>query len=217
MKALVVEDQAELLQILAQTLREDGYIVDTATDGPNGLFKALDIAYDVMVLDIMLPQMNGWELLKKLREQKKNTPVLLLTARDTVHDRIRGLDAGADDYLTKPCNLAELLARLKALIRRSATPPRPIIEIGDVVFNLGLRTVSRHSREVMLTAREYAVAEYLAINRGKVVTRSALNRHLLNEGDESPSNLVAVHIYNLRKKLGPNFILTRRGIGYRIP
>ncbi len=213
MRTLIVEDQPELLRTLARTLREDGYAVSTAADGADGLAKALETDYDAIVLDVMLPKMDGWELLRRLRETKK-TPVLMLTARDAVPDRIRGLNAGADDYLTKPCDLNELLARLRALIRRSAGQAAPLIEIGDLVIDLAARTVRMADHPVVLTAREFALIEFLALRRGEVVTRSTLYEHLLDEEEDTLSNVIDVHIYNLRKKFGPEFIKTRRGIGY---
>jgi two-component system OmpR family response regulator len=215
MRTLIVEDQPDLLRTLARTLREDGYAVDTSTDGAGGLAKALETDYDAIVLDVMLPKMDGWEFLRRLREKKKS-PVLMLTARDTVPDRIRGLDTGADDYLTKPCDLDELLARLRSLIRRSAGQPAPRIGIGDVSMDLAARTVSKGGLPVTLTAREYALVEFLALRRGEVVTRSTLYEHLFDEEEDSLSNVIDVHVYNLRKKFGPQFITTRRGLGYCI-
>jgi two-component system OmpR family response regulator len=216
MRVLIVEDQPDLLQTLAKAMREEGYAVDVAADGSEGLWKSLEGVYDAIVLDVMLPKIDGWELLRRLR-QSKNTPVLLLTARDAIPDRIRGLDSGADDYLTKPCDLDELQARLRALIRRSSGHPRPVIEMGEVLFDLAARTVCKGCVPVALTAREYALAEFLALRRGTTVSRSTLYEHLLDEQDDSQSNLIDVHVYNLRKKFGSNFILTRRGLGYCIP
>ncbi|MSU34444.1 MAG: response regulator transcription factor [Pedosphaera sp.] len=213
MRILVVEDQADLRRILAKTLREEGYAVDTAADGVEGLTMAQEADYDALVLDVMLPKLDGWELLKRLRQIKK-TPVLMLTARDTVPDRIRGLDTGADDYLTKPCNLDELLARLRAIIRRSAGQAKPVVEVGDVTIDLGACTVRKAGHPVVLTAREYALVEFLALRRGQVVTRTMLYDHLLEADEDTLSNLIDVHVYNLRKKFGPQFIRTRRGLGY---
>jgi two-component system OmpR family response regulator len=215
MRILVVEDEVDLLASLAKTLREEGYAVDTAEDGEEGLFKAESWAYDVLVLDVMLPRLDGWELLRRLRQSKK-TPVLMLTARDTVCDRVRGLDAGADDYLTKPFDRDELLARLRALIRRGAGQALPRLEIGDVVIDTAARTVTSQGAPVLLTAREYSLVEFLALHRGQVVTRTALYEHLFDEDDSTLSNLLDVHVSNIRKKLGHDFILTRRGHGYCI-
>ena len=215
MRVLAVEDEPDLLSSLMKALREDGYAVDGAPDGEEGLYKAESYDYDAIVLDIMLPGIDGWEVLRRLRKTKK-TPVLMLTARDAVRDRVRGLDTGADDYLVKPFELAELLARLRALIRRSASQAQPRLEIGDVVIDTAARTVSRQGQEVILTAREYALLEFLALHRGKLVTRTMLYDHLFDENDDTLSNLLDVHVSNLRKKLGHDFITTRRGHGYCI-
>jgi two-component system OmpR family response regulator len=163
----------------------------------------------------MLPGIDGWELLRRLRKTKK-TPVLMLTARDAVRDRVRGLDTGADDYLVKPFELAELLARLRALIRRAANQAESRLKIGDVVIDTAARTVMRQGEAIVLTAREYTLLEYLALHRGKLVTRTTLYDHLFDENDSTLSNLLDVHVFNLRKKLGHDFITTRRGHGYCI-
>jgi two-component system OmpR family response regulator len=215
MRVLVVEDEPDLREGLAKALREDGYAVDSAADGEDGFFKAEGTDYDAIVLDLMLPKLDGWELLRRLRRKRK-TPVLMLTARDAIRDRVRGLDAGADDYLVKPFDLDELLARLRAVIRRAATESQARLEIGDVAIDTAARTVTRAGEPVTLTAREYALVEYLALHRGKLVTRTALYEHLFDENDTSLSNLLDVHVSNVRKKLGHDFITTRRGHGYSI-
>jgi two-component system, OmpR family, response regulator len=213
MRVLVVEDEPELLGVLAQALREEGYAVDEAADGDEGLFKGQSWEYDAVILDLMLPGRDGWEILRELRRTRK-TPVLILTARDAVTDRIRGLDSGADDYLVKPFALTELLARVRALIRRTAGQADPVIAIGSVSIDTRARTVRRQGRPVPLTAREYALVELLALQRGKIVTRTQIYDHLFDENDDSLSNLVDVHVSNIRKKLGKDFINTRRGQGY---
>jgi two-component system OmpR family response regulator len=215
MRILVVEDEPDLLRGLAQALREEGYAVDTAANGEDGLYKAQSWEYDALVLDIMLPKLDGWELLKRVRQTKK-TPVLMLTARDQSRDRVRGLDTGADDYVVKPFDLPELLARLRALIRRSAGQTQNVIEIREVIIDTAARTITHRGQPVTLTAREYALVEYLALHRGKLVTRTALYEHLFDEDDSSLSNLLDVHVSNIRKKLGHDFIVTRRGHGYSI-
>jgi two-component system OmpR family response regulator len=215
MKVLVVEDEPDLLRSLGQALREEGYAVDTAADGADGLFKAESWEYDAVVLDIMLPRLDGWQVLERLRKTKR-TPVLLLTARDQVRDRVRGLDSGADDYLAKPFDLDELLARLRALIRRTGSQTRSSIEVDDVVIDTAARTISRAGETVPLTAREYALVEYLALHRGELVTRTQLYEHLFDENDSTLSNLLDVHVSNIRKKLGHDFIVTRRGHGYSL-
>ena len=215
MRILIVEDEPDLLKSLARALREEGYAVDTAENGADGLFNAESNEYDAMVLDVMLPKLDGWEVLAKLRKQKK-TPVLMLTARDQSRDRVRGLDTGADDYLIKPFDLGELLARLRALIRRTSGTTTSRLEIGDVMIDTAARTVHQRGEAVVLTAREYALVEYLALHHGEVVTRTTLYEHLFDENDATLSNLLDVHVSNIRKKMGHDFISTRRGHGYCI-
>ncbi len=215
MRILVVEDEPRLLRNLAKALREEGYAVDTAANGDDGLFKAETYNYNAIILDIMLPELDGWELLARLRKEKK-TPVLMLTALDAHKDRVRGLDGGADDYLIKPFDLDELLARVRALIRRAAGQSQSSFQIGNVHVDTRSRAVSLAGQPVTLTAREYAILEYLALHRGKVVSRTDLYEHLFDESDDTLSNLVDVHIFSIRKKLGPELIATRRGQGYCI-
>jgi len=193
MKLLIVEDEADLRGTLAQALREEGY--------------------NAIVLDVMLPGMDGWEILRRLRVRKK-TPVLLLTARNSSSDRVRGLDLGSDDYVTKPFDLPELLARLRALIRRSAGEASSTLSFGSVAVDMARRVVRVAGAPVELTAREYSLVELLATRRGKVVSRTELYDHLFAEEDESFSNLLDVHVCNVRKKIGKDFIQTRRGHGY---
>ena len=215
MRILIVEDEPDLLRSLAQALREEGYAVDPAADGEDGLFKAESYDYDAIVLDVMLPKLDGWELLKRLRRSKK-TPVLMLTARDQSRDRVHGLDTGADDYVVKPFDLPELFARLRALIRRSANQTVNVIAIGATTIDRAARKVTRAGEAIELTAREYSLLEFLALHRGEVVTRTQLYEHLFDENDDTLSNLLDVHVSNLRKKLGAEFIVTRRGHGYCI-
>ena len=215
MRILIIEDEEDLLRGLSRSLRCEGYAVDTARDGEIGLRKAQDTPYDAIILDVMLPVLDGWTLLEAIRRSKK-TPVLMLTARDGPRERIRGLDLGADDYLVKPFDLGELLARLRAIIRRSAGETRSSMAMMDVTLDVSARRVTKAGIEVELTAREYALFEYLAINRGKVVTRTQLYDHLFDEQEDSLSNLLDVHVSNLRKKLGHELIVTRRGHGYSI-
>ena len=208
-----MEDEPDLLRVLSQALRESGYAVDEAADGEEGLFKAKAWEYDAVILDLLLPKLNGWDVLQQLRKDRK-TPVLILTARDSVQDRVRGLDAGADDYLAKPFHLTELLARVRALIRRAAGVAVSEMQIGQLLINTRSRTVSREGTEISLTPREYALLELLALNRDTIVTRTQIYEHLFEEQEESFSNLVDVHVSNLRRKLGGDFITTRRGQGY---
>ena len=215
MRILIVEDEPDLQRGLARALRDEGYAVDTADNGEDGLFNAESTDYDAIVLDVMLPKLDGWTVLARLRKQKQ-TPVLMLTARDQSRDRVRGLDTGADDYVVKPFDLDELFARLRALIRRAAGQTRDVIEIGEVVIDTAARRVTRAGHAVDLTAREYVLVEFLALHRGAVVTRTTLYEHLFDEDDSTLSNLLDVHVSNLRKKLGAEFIVTRRGHGYCI-
>jgi two-component system OmpR family response regulator len=215
MRILIVEDEPDLLASLAQALREEGYAVDTAADGEDGFYKAENYDYDAIILDVMLPKLDGWEILQRLRQTKK-TPVLMLTARDQTRDRVKGLDTGADDYVVKPFDLEEIFARLRALIRRSANIATNEIQIGDVKIDTTARNVSLKDKPVELTAREYVLVEFLALHRGEVVTRTQLYEHLFDENESSLSNLLDVHVSNVRKKLGAEFIVTRRGHGYCI-
>jgi two-component system, OmpR family, response regulator len=215
MRILVVEDEPRLQRNLAKALREEGYAVDISGDGDDGIFKAETYDYDAIVLDVMLPKLDGWELLARLRKTKQ-TPVLMLTARDTHADRVRGLDAGADDYLVKPFDLSELFARIRALIRRSAKKTSNTIQLGEITLDTRARSVTRAGNSILLTAREFAILEYLALHRGEVITRAELYEHLFDENDSTLSNLLDVHIFSIRKKLGAEIITTRRGQGYCI-
>ena len=215
MRLLIVEDEADLRDALAQALREEGYAVDTAENGEDGLFNAQNTNYDAILLDIMLPKLDGWEVLRLLREKKK-TPVLFLTARDRSLDRVRGLDTGADDYIIKPFDLPELFARLRAIIRRAAGQAMTQFKIGNVVIDMAARTVTLDGAPVSLTAREYGLVEFLVLRPGEVVTRSQLYESLFDENEDTLSNLLDVHVSNVRRKLGHDFILTRRGHGYQI-
>lgn len=215
MRILVVEDELDLQRALTRALRDEGYAVDAADNGEDGLFNAENTDYDAIVLDVMLPRLDGWEVLARLRK-KKRTPVLMLTARDQLRDRVRGLDTGADDYVVKPFDLPELLARLRALIRRTTDKATNQIAIGDVIVDTAARVVTQKKQSVELTAREYSLVEYLALHRGEVVTRTTLYEHLFDENDSSLSNLLDVHVSNVRRKLGAEFITTRRGHGYCI-
>lgn len=215
MRLLIVEDEADLLRRLAKVFRAEGYAVDTAIDGNDGLRKAQGCDYDAVLLDAMLPVFDGWELLSRLRKTK-STPVLMLTARDASADRVRGLDSGADDYVVKPFDLPELLARVRALIRRGATAASARLDFGEVVVDTAQRCVWRHGEIVSLLPSEYALLEFLALHRGEVVTRTTLYDHLFDENEASLSNLLDVRVSNLRRKLGQDFIITRRGHGYGI-
>lgn len=215
MRLLIAEDEPDLLLTLAKAMREEGHAVDEATDGPEALYKATEWDYDAIILDVMMPGMDGFEVLRRIRSIKK-TPVLMLTARTKVNDRVHGLDAGADDYVSKPVDLVELAARVRAIVRRSLGDASAILTIGDVVVDTAARRTTKHGEPVFLTGGEYPLLEYLALRRGRTVTRTDLYDHLYDENDTPHSNIIDVQISNLRKKLGTTFITTHRGLGYSI-
>ena len=215
MRVLIVDEELRLVQTLTQAFRAEGFAVDSAIAGDDGLAKALEVDYDAIILNVRLPRLDGWQVLKRLRG-KKPTPVLMLMARGSSRDCILGLDSGADDFLVKPVDVEEVVARIRALIRRAAGEARTRIELGPVALDLRAGVVMRGEDPILLTPREYAILEYLALHRGKLVTRTTLYEHLFDERDTSLSNLVDVHISNLRKKLGADLISTQRGRGYCI-
>lgn len=220
MRVLLVEDQVALVKALRQGLEEEGFAVDAAMDGEEADAKARTTQYDVIVLDIMLPKVDGLTLLKKWRAAGINTHVLMLTAKGTLDDKVTGLDTGADDYLTKPFELEELLARIRALIRRGHQVKDPLIRVYDLTIDTAARRVERAGQSIHLTPREYALLEFLAFHRGKVVTRTMIWEHLYDEYDENTSNVVDVYIRYLRNKIDKGFdpplILTRWGEGYML-
>jgi DNA-binding response OmpR family regulator len=218
LRVLLIEDHKPLVRALKQGLEEEGFAVDYAHDGEEGDYKARTAEYDVIILDIMLPREDGLSLLQRWRRNGLTTHVLLLTARGSIEDKVKGLDLGADDYLTKPFELGELLARLRALIRRGHQVKDPVLRIHDLEIDTAARTVTRAGNEIRLTPREYALLEFLAFHPGRVVTRSMIWEHLYDEHDESTSNVVDVYIRYLRNKIDKGFdpplILTRWGEGY---
>jgi len=212
---LLIEDHKSLARALKQGLEEEGFAVDAAHDGEEGDFKARTANYDVIILDLMLPKVDGLELLKRWRGDNLNTHVLVLTARGALEDKVRGLDVGADDYLTKPFELEELFARIRALVRRGHQVKNPLLRIHDLELDTAARTVKRSGQTVHLTPREYSLLEFLAFHAGQVVTRTMIWEHLYDEQDESTSNVVDVYIRYLRNKIDKGFepplILTRWG------
>ena len=216
MRVLLVEDEADLARGIARGLVDARCAVDIASDGEDALARATGGPYDVIVLDLMLPKMSGWSVLDALRQSGSRTPILILTARDAVADRVRGLNQGADDYLTKPFALEELVARLHALVRRAAPEPSPQIRLGRVRVDLAAQRVYRGQAEVAVTPREFDILAHLARRRGHVVSRTAISEHLYNDDSEVFSNTIDVHVASLRRKLGPDVIRTRRGLGYLI-
>lgn len=215
MRILVIEDDPGLRRSLIATLQEEGFAVDSAVDGEEGLYKAREGLFDALVLDVMMPKMDGWQVLERLRVDHA-VPVLMLTALDAIPERVKGLNSGADDYLTKPFDSDELVARLHALIRRAAGKTQSKIDFNGFQLDMASRTVTLGGRIIELTAREYSLLEYLSVHRGEVVSRTLLYERLFDETDNSFSNLLDVHISNLRKKLGVEVIRTRRGHGYSI-
>lgn len=213
MRILVVEDEPDLARAVREALEAVGFAVDVAHDGEEGLHFALRVEYDAVVLDLMLPALDGWAVLERLREER-TTPVLILTARDAVPDKVRGLDSGADDYLTKPFDLDELRARVRALVRRGTGHASSVIELGEVRVDTAARTVHRADEEIALAPKEYALLELLALHRGKLVTRTMIHEHVWDHDDDSHSNVVDVYVSNLRSKVGRDLIRTRRGHGY---
>ena len=220
MKVLVIEDSERLQRSLDLGLRRSGFAVDIACDGEEGLAYARHGTYDAIVLDLMLPKLDGLSLLRRLREGGSKTHVLILSARDQVEQRIQGLQYGADDYLTKPFAFEELVARVRALVRRKYDTKDPVLEVGPLTVDTARRSVSIESEEIALTRKEYAVLEYLASRRGRVVSKLELLDHLHGGAGHGSENAVEVLVHQLRKKIcgdgRPDPIETRRGHGYVI-
>lgn len=216
MRLLLVEDSNRLRSTLVRALVRLGHAVDEAADGREAEVFARVNEYDAIVLDLMLPLKPGEAVLEGIRRAGRTTPVLLLTARDTIADRVRGLNHGADDYLTKPFVIDELIARLRALIRRAQQQPWPVVTIGSLRIDLVQRRVYRDDVEVPLTGREFGILEQLVRHRGRILTRTMLSEHLYNDASEVMSNAIDVHVAAIRRKLGAGLIETRRGQGYLI-
>ncbi len=218
MRILLVEDDKRIANFIAKGLRENAYAVDTAADGEDALYQASINSYDVILLDVMLPRKDGFAVCCELRGKNIKTPILMLTARDAVEDRIAGLDFGADDYLVKPFEFGELLARLRAILRRNAEIRPPKIIVADLEIDTTAQKIYRGGREIILTTKEYALLEYLAREKGKVVGRAEIAEHVWDENFDAFSNLIDVYIRRLRAKMDENFsrqlIHTRRGAGY---
>jgi DNA-binding response OmpR family regulator len=218
MRLLLVEDDARIARFLAKGLREQSYAVDLAADSDSALYQADINPYDLIILDVMIPGRDGFALCRELRNSGKRTPILMLTARDAVEDRVKGLDHGADDYLTKPFEFKELLARLRALLRRSGELRPPQITVADLVLDTAAQAARRGLRKITLTAKEYALLEYLARNAGCVVGREQIAEHVWDETFDPFSNLIEVYINRLRKKVDGEheipLLHTRRGAGY---
>jgi two-component system, OmpR family, response regulator len=220
MRVLVVEDEVKMAGLLLRALEEEGYAVDVAAHGEDAVWFGTENDYDAIVLDLMLPDADGFDVCRRLREAGRWSPVLMLTARDAVADRVAGLDAGADDYLTKPFSLAELLARLRALIRRGAVERPAALRVGDLVLDPTTRSVRRGAAEIDLTTKEFALLEYLMRHAGEVLGRTRLIEHVWDFAYDGDSNVVDVYVRYLRNKVDRPFgrasIETIRGAGYRL-
>ena len=218
MRLLLVEDDYRIANFIAKGLRENAYAVDVAADGEAALYQTAISEYDLIILDVMLPKKDGFTVCREIRSAGSRTPILMLTARDAVEDRVSGLDGGADDYLTKPFAFQELLARLRALLRRNADVRPPKIIVRDLEIDTVSQRVRRGGKEITLTTKEYALLEYLARERGKVVGRAEIADHVWDENFDAFSNLIDVYIKRLRSKMDEHFdaqlIHTRRGAGY---
>jgi two-component system OmpR family response regulator len=215
-RLLIIEDEADLARALQKSLEEHDFAVDLSSDGEEGLYKVTQTSYDAAILDVMLPRLDGWTVLRRVRASGNRTPVLMLTARDTVDDRVRGLNLGADDYLVKPFAVAELVARIRAVIRRAYGGASSEVTVADLSLDTVARTVCRDGKQVDLTAREYTILELLVRSRGRPVSRPAIAEHIYSEAVDVWSNVIDVHIAALRRKLGTSLIRTRRGEGYII-
>jgi heavy metal response regulator len=218
MRLLVVEDEKKVASFIKQGLEEEGYAVDVASDGEKGLEMALDGVHDLIILDISLPRIDGLRVLKKLRQQRVSIPVLLLTVRATIEDKVLGLDAGADDYLTKPFAFQELVARVRALMRRRTETEPALLRVADLVLDPARRIVSRGGEKIELTAKEFALLEYFMRNPGRVLTRTQMIEHVWNYDFDTMTNIIDVYVNYLRKKVDsdrePKLIHTVRGVGY---
>jgi DNA-binding response OmpR family regulator len=220
MRILVVEDSRRLAGIIKRGLQEEGYAVDNAYDGEDGRFMAETVPFDVIILDILLPKKDGLSVCRDLRSGKINTPILMLTAKDRVEDKVIGLDSGADDYLVKPFAFAELLARVRALLRREALPKSQKLQCGDLAMDVQSREVWRGQDQIELTAKEYAILEYFMRRPNAVVTRTMLEENVWDYEFDGISNIIDVYVRRIRQKIdpegGPSLIQTLRGAGYRL-
>jgi len=218
MRLLVVEDEKKVARFIKKGLEEEGYAVELAFDGEEGLARALDRVHDLIILDIALPKMDGLQALKKLRDGKVPTPVLLLTVRATIEDKVLGLDSGADDYLTKPFAFQELLARIRALLRRKAEAGPPLLQVEDLVLDPARHLVTRGGERIDLTSKEFALLEYLMRNAGRVLSRAMISEHVWDYDFDTETNVIDVYVNYLRRKIDSGrekkLIHTVRGSGY---
>jgi heavy metal response regulator len=218
MRILVIEDEKKVASFIKKGLEEEHYAVDTAYDGETGLYMADVNEYDLIVLDLMIPKIDGLEVLKRIRSNKNNVPILVLTAKDTVEDIVKGLDSGCDDYLTKPFNFVVFLARIRALLRREKIEKEPLLKIADLTLSPVTHKVTRRGKEIELTSKEYALLEYFMRNPDKVLTRTMISEHVWDYHFDSLTNVIDVYVNYLRRKIDkdfePKLIHTIRGVGY---
>lgn len=219
MRILIIEDDEKIADALKRGLTEMHYSVDSSPNGEDGEYLASTNDYDLIILDIMLPGMDGWEVCKNLRKDKITTPILMLTALDSVNDKIKGLDYGADDYLTKPFHLGELMARVRSLVRRQSQEKTSVIEVADIVIDTATRTVTRSGKNINLTAKEFSLLEYFIMNKNKVLTREMISEHVWDMNFDPQSNVIDSFVRFLRQKIDKGFkkqlIHTLRGTGYK--
>jgi heavy metal response regulator len=220
MRILVIEDEKKVADFIKRGLKEEGYAVDVASDGEEGLFQAMEISYDLILLDLMLPKLDGINLCKKLRENHIQTPLIMLTAKDSVQDKVTGLDSGADDYLTKPFSFEELLARIRALLRKERGHQLSRLQVADLVLDLVSHKVWSGKEEIILTAKEYALLEYFMRNAGTIITRTMIAEHVWDINFDTFTNVIDVYVNYLRNKIDKDrhnkLIHTIRGRGYMI-
>lgn len=220
MKILIIEDDLSISEILKKGLEEEGFMTDIANDGEEGLYFISEFVYDAIILDLSLPKIDGLDILKIIRDKENKTPVLILTARSEISDKIKGLNIGADDYLTKPFDFNEFLARINALIRRSKHKASPIIKLDNLEININEKTVKRNGENITLSSKEYNLFEYFVMNIGRVISRNEILEHVYSSEFESDSNIIDVYISYLRNKIDKNsetkLIKTVRGHGYII-
>ena len=218
MRILIVEDEKKVAAFIKKGLEEETYAVDVAYDGEEGLFLASESQFDLIILDLMLPKLDGLEVLSKLREKKVATAILLLTAKDSVEDKVTGLNKGADDYLTKPFAFSELLARVRSLLRRGSADAKTLLQVGDLTLDLVTHKVKRDNVEMELTGKEYSLLEYFMRNEGKVLTRTMIAEHVWDYNFDTFTNVIDVYINHLRKKIDKDYpkklLHTLRGVGY---
>ena len=218
MRILIVEDEKKVAGFIKKGLEEETYAVDIAADGEEGLYMGGQNQYDLIILDLMLPKINGLDILSSLREKKNGIPILLLTAKDSVEDKVKGLNLGADDYLTKPFAFSELLARIRVLLRRGKVESKTTLEIADLTLNLVSHKVRRWDEEIELTGKEYSLLEYFMRNQEKVLTRTMIAEHVWDYNFDTFTNVIDVYVNHLRKKIDKNFstklLHTLRGVGY---